>query len=436
MNHETIHIEQSLKLSGEVTLDGAKNSALVIIASLVMTNGKSRLTNVPDNADVHHMVALLEQLGAQAQFDAALGVLDVDTSTLSGYTVSLDIMKKMRASILVMGPLLARFGRAHIALPGGCTLGARPIDYHLRAFSRMGAEIEVVGDYLHARAPHLKPQRFILEYPSVGATENIMMAAALCEGRTFIVNAALEPEVYDLITVLTKMGAQIAVHAPAVIEIEGVQALSPVEHAIMPDRLEAGTLLLAAAATRGSIVIPDAPAYALDVFLDKLSEMGHSIAVGTDGVGVALVATDSPRAVSFKTMPYPGFPTDLQAPMTTVLALASGTSVVHETVYENRLVHVRELEKMGAQITIHGTTATITGVEELYGTSVIAPDIRGSAALIIAGLAARGTTTMTGIHHVRRGYDHIDAKLRALGGRITVMPAAPIVEPREFGMER
>lgn len=418
MSTEYIVIEQSGPLRGTALLNGAKNAVSVIMASMLLTKGKNRLTNVPFSDDVLLMIQLLQSLGANVEILKEQHALEIDTSDVQSAKIGPDIMKKMRASILVMGPLLARFGRVELALPGGCVLGARPIDFHLKAFARMGATIEPAGEYLIARAHALKPFNCILEYPSVGATENVMMAAVLTPGTTRIINAAFEPEVLDLIAVLQKMGAQITHYPPATIEIEGVTSLQPVEHQIMYDRLEAGSLLLAAAVSGGEISLPQAPASMMDVFLAKLEEMGHEIIRGEQGVGVTLKATDSPRAVSFKTLPYPGFPTDLQAPMMAALCLASGKSIVDETVFENRLMHVRELQKMGAQIEVHGQTATIVGVDRLYGTAVIAPDIRASCALILAGLVAEGQTTMTGIHHLTRGYSGLVEKLQSLGGKV------------------
>ncbi len=420
MSNPYIVIDQCRPLQGEVTIAGAKNAVLVIMASLILTSGTSRLTNVPCSDDVYQMIILLESLGATVYFDTACRMLDIDTRSIQSYTVSPDIMRKIRASILVMGPLLARYGRAQVALPGGDLIGSRPIDLHLKAFMQMGAYIEQKAEFLTAHASSLQPYRCVLEYPSVGATENILMAAVLIPGTTRIVNAAIEPEVLDLITVLRKMGAHIDIQPPALLEVQGVTELYPIEHEIMPDRLEAGTLLLAAAITGGNIRIPQAPAYALDVFLEKLAEMGHSVVQDDNGKGVRFTATRSPKAVSFKTMPYPGFPTDLQAPMMAAQCIASGTSIIHETVFENRLIHVRELQKMGAQITVEGTTASIKGVDELYGAHVIATDIRASAGLIIAGLAAQGQTIMTGVHHLRRGYQDLEHKLTQLGAHITV----------------
>ena len=420
MSTSYIAIEQSSGLQGTLELVGAKNAVLVIIASLLLTKGKSRLTNVPASDDVLQMIKLMQSLGAEVFFYPQEHLLEVDTSTVTKFQVSADIMKKMRASILVMGPLLARFGKADIALPGGCVIGTRPIDYHLKNFKKMGAIIEECGDFLTARADLLHAQRIVLEYPSVGATENIMMAAALTPGITSIINAALEPEVFDLIAILKKMGAKISVEAPATIHIEGVASLQAVEHAIIPDRLEAGALLLAAAITGGSISLPQAHAYSMDVFLMKLEEMGHEVIIGTQGIGISLKATKEPRATSFKTAPYPGFPTDLQAPFMAALCLAQGTSIVEETVFENRLLHVRELQKMGAQIKVEHNKAIVTGVDKLYGASVIATDIRASCSLVLAGLVANGSTIMTGIHHWTRGYEGLESKLSKMGGKVTL----------------
>lgn len=425
MSNAHLVIEQSLGLSGEVELVGAKNAVLVIMAALILTRGKSVLHNVPASADVEQMILVLEQLGAHVTFIRKEHRLEVDTSTINKYKVCPEIMRKMRASILVMGPLLARFGKADIALPGGCVIGARPVDYHIRNFEQMGVMVETHGDYLQAVAPSLQATTLILDYPSVGATENVTMAATLTPGVTRIINAALEPEVMDFIAVLRKMGAQIAILPPATIEITGVSSLRPIEHAIVYDRLEAGALLLAAAMTGGDISLPQAPAYTMDIVLKKLRDMGHRVTVGADNVGVRLHATKTPRAVSFKTGPYPSFPTDLQAPMMAAQCIANGTSLVEETVFENRLVHVRELQKMGAQITVEHNKATITGVEELYGTQVIATDIRSSCSLVLAGLVAKGTTHMTGIHHWQRGYEKLERKLAHLGAHITLKEFEP-----------
>jgi UDP-N-acetylglucosamine 1-carboxyvinyltransferase len=323
-----------------------------------------------------------------------------------------------------MGPLLARFCRAEVVLPGGCLIGTRPINFHLKNFQKMGVEFQQDGDRVTGVCKKLQSSKIVLEYPSVGATENILMAAVLTKGTTRIINAALEPEVMDLIVILRKMGAKIAIMPPAVIEIEGVDSLCPIEHAVMPDRLEAGSLITAAAITKGSVSLPDADANALEVFLEKLCEMGHSVTTGVDGKGITFKATKHPKAVSFITGPYPAFPTDLQAPMMAVQCLSEGVSLIHETVFENRFLHVRELEKMGAQIERKGDKVQVTGVETIYGTHVIASDIRASCALVIAGLAAQGSTVVTGVHHWQRGYHQLEDKLNRLGAAIALKKAS------------
>jgi UDP-N-acetylglucosamine 1-carboxyvinyltransferase len=408
-------------LTGEVELVGAKNAVLVTIASLLLTTGRSLLHNVPVSADVLEMIDLLRHLGAVVFFDTEKHQLMVDTTLVHCRAIDGQTMRKTRTSILVMGPLLARFGKAEMGgLPGGDAIGKRPIDYHLKNFAKMGVTIHYEGDFLCAEVDSLQSARIVLEYPSVGATENIIMAATRARGITKIINAACEPEVLDLIACLQKMGARIAVEAPATIIIEGVEHLSAVEHTVMFDRLEAGSLLLAAAATGGDIYLPQALADNLDVVLLKLQEMGHEITVGQNGQGIRLKATQLPKAVSFKTGPFPGFPTDLQAPMMVLQCIASGTSVIEETVFENRFHHAHELVKMGALITIEHNKATVTGVDHLYGTQVVASDIRASMALVIAGLVAHGTTTVLGVHHWKRGYEAMEKKLQRLGAAISL----------------
>lgn len=430
MHNSYLEINKSLPLSGTVSLMGAKNAVLVIMASLLLTRGKSILHNVPCSSDVLHMIILLQELGAQVIFDTEHKTLHVDTSFVCSYKVSPEIMGKMRASILVMGPLLAQFKKAEIALPGGCVIGARPIDLHLFGFEKMGAVMTQEEGFLCAQALEFKESKIVLDYPSVGATENIMMAALAVPGVTRIVNAALEPEVLDLIEVLTKMGAEIRILPPATIEIVGGSPLMPIEHTIIMDRLEAGTLLLAAAITGGTINLPDAPAFVMEAVIAKLEQMGHTVIVGHGGQGISLIATNSPQAVSFKTGPYPAFPTDLQAPMMALQCVSQGVSIVTETVFENRFGHVKELQKMGAQIDVEHNTATITGVNQLQGSSVVATDIRASCALMLAGLVAQGTTVMTGISHWRRGYDNLEHKLALLGARVA-MRSLPYVFHKE-----
>jgi UDP-N-acetylglucosamine 1-carboxyvinyltransferase len=405
-------------LAGEVELVGAKNAVLVTIISLLLTSGRSLLRNVPASADVHEMIELLRHLGAVIFFDTEKHELTVDTTLVHSWTASNAMMQKTRASFLIMGPLLARFGKAHIGFPGGDAIGKRPLDYHFKNFKKMGVTIATESDFLCAEVDTLTAARLVLEYPSVGATENIIMAATRAKGITRIINAACEPEVLDLIACLQKMGARITVEAPATIIIEGVDALNPVDHTVMFDRLEAGSLLMAAAITGGEIYLPHAVRDHLDVVLSKLEEMGHSITVGHNGQGIHLKATLTPHAVSLKTGPFPGFPTDLQAPMMALQCVAQGTSVIEETVFENRFHHAHELVKMGALITVDHNKATITGVEKLYGTQVVASDIRAAMALAIAGLVAQGTTTVLGVHHWKRGYEDMEKKLQRLGAGI------------------
>lgn len=423
MIEECIHIQAAGPLTGSVSLVGAKNAILVTMASTVLTKGTSVITNVPVSADVLYMIQLLESLGARVSFDREKKQLEIDTSAITGHQISHELMRKMRASVLVMGPLLARFGCATIAFPGGCGIGTRPIDYHLKCFKCMGVEILMHDEILQAHTAGLRAERIVLEYPSVGATENVLMAATLTSGTTTIVNAALEPEVLDLVSVLQKMGADIIVQAPNTLCVTGVSALMPVQHEVIVDRLEAGALLLAGAITGGDVEITNACAYDLDVFLMKLREMGHQIITGPNGLGVRLIATKTPEAVSFKTGPYPGFPTDLQAPMMVAQCLATGTCEIYETVFENRFMHVRELQKMGAQIkSICGDKVQIKGVAAFNGAQVAASDIRASCALVLAGMVAQGATVMTGINHWRRGYDRLEDKLTQLGAKIEIVP--------------
>ena len=345
---EIIVVEKSGPLSGEVILHGAKNATLVMMAALLLPRGVSRLHNVPNIADVHIMIKVLGVLGVTAVYEPETRTLTIDATQVTAHMVPAALMQQMRASILVMGSLLARVGSASLGLPGGDAIGKRPIDFHLKAFRKMGAVVHEQGDMVTAEAFALKPARIALEYPSVGATENIILAALGAQGRTTIINAALEPEVTDLIALLRAMGAAITVEVPATIHIDGGLPLHPVEYTVMPDRLEAGSLLLAAAITGGSLSLPNARPETMDLFLAKLEEMGHII-VGCNKTGIRFTATPQPTAVSIKTAPYPGFPTDLQAPMSVVQLMAQGMSIIEETVFENRLQHIAELHKMGAR---------------------------------------------------------------------------------------
>jgi UDP-N-acetylglucosamine 1-carboxyvinyltransferase len=427
MSNGYIVIRKSPPLNGTVEVNGAKNAVLVIITSLILTDGVSILDNVPNNADVQLMIKLLEDLGAKVTFDITAKKLTVDTFGIHKFEVKPEIMNKMRASILVMGPLLARFGKVKVALPGGDLIGLRPINYHLAGLKKCGVVAERQDPFVTAHVQQPEPYaRIVLEYPSVGATENLLMYACLGKAVTTIINAALEPEVLDLIDILKKMGANIEILPGAILTIKGVSRLNPVQHAIIPDRLEAGALLLTAAITGGSITVSNALPDHLDIFLEKLKEMGHSVTTTYDPKtnsylpGITFKATTNPRAVNIKTGPYPGFPTDLQPSFMAALCLAKGTSIIEETVYENRMLHAKELGKMGAQITVEGSKATIRGVEAMYGCEVIASDIRASCALVLAGLVAFEQTKMTGIHHWQRGYDKLEERIQRLGGLIDI----------------
>ncbi len=418
MSSGYIYVKQSGPLQGQVSLDGAKNAVLVIMASLLLTSGKSILKNVPALSDVDAMIRILESLGARIFFDRDTNTLEVDTTHLQPGSIDQDHVKKFRASFLILGPLLARFKDVVLALPGGDEIGARPLDYHIKNFIKMGASVEYVQGLLQARATQLLAHKVVLDYPSVGATENLMMAMVLTPGRSSIINAALEPEVLDLIAVLNKMGGRIAVVAPAMIYIDGVSQLNPIEHTVMPDRLEAGSILVAGAISGGDVYIPDAVVKDMDLFLMKLEEMGNVVTCNPSGIGVRLKAGKNQKAVSFKTAPYPGFATDLQPMMMVAQAVAAGSCTIFETVFENRFLHAPELCKMGADIYASGHFAKITGVRTLQGTQVTATDIRAACTLALAGLVAQGETKVYGLHHWKRGYETFDEKLRMLGAII------------------
>lgn len=409
-------IQQSLALDGTVHVSGAKNAVLVAIASLLLVKGKSVLYNVPNLQDIWAFKELLEYLGAVVEFDPQAHIFTVDATNIDFISIPSQMMKKTRASILILGPLLARLKKVQLSFPGGDAIGARPIDFHLQNFEKMGATVSIEGDVITVQAEQLHPGKFVLDYPSVGATENIMMAALCAQGTSTIVNAALEPEVLDLIKALRGMGASIDV-LPARIVIQGGHVLRPVHHTVMYDRLEVGTYLLAAAITGGSVYIPNADACIKEIFLSKLQDMGHKVGIKN---GIYLKATHTPKAVSVRTEPYPGFPTDLQPFMMVAQMLASGSSVIHETVYENRFLHVPELIKMGAQVEIKGNKAFVSGVSAFQGTHVQGDDIRAVTALVLAGLVAQGQTIVSGISHLRRGYEQFEEKMRSIGAHINI----------------
>ena len=411
---QKLSIRGGVPLSGEVRVAGAKNAALPILAAALLTAAPVRVANVPELQDVRTMVRLLESMGVKSE---ALGhEVRLDARHVAKPFASYDLVKTMRASILTLGPLLARFGEARVSLPGGCAIGERPVDLHIKGLAAMGADIAIESGYIHATATRLKGARIFLDPVTVTGTENLMMAACLARGTTVLENAAREPEVGDLARCLIAMGARIHGHGSDTITIDGVDALFGVDHAVMPDRIEAGTFLAAAAATRGSITLTEAPVAALDAVIEKLREAGAAIAVGETTVRLAMSAR--PRSVSLRTAPHPGFPTDMQAQFIALNTIAEGTALVTETIFENRFMHVQELRRLGASIDIEGNTAIVHGVDTLTGAGVMATDLRASASLVIAGLVAEGETVIDRIYHLDRGYERIEARLAQLGARI------------------
>ena len=400
-------------LRGNVRVRGAKNSALKLMAATLLAEGTYVLHDVPKIADIYTMQAVLERLGCSTAFDDSTMRIDVPAGI--GSEAPYDLVRQMRASIVVLGPLLARKGQARVAMPGGCNIGTRKIDLHLKGLERMGATIGFDHGYLDAGGG-LHGTDIALDWPSHGATENLMMAATLAKGTTVIENAARDPEIEDLAAFLTAMGARIAGAGSPVITVEGVDDLRATEHTVVADRLEAGTLLIAAAATRGDVLVEGARAEHMDIVLSKLADAQADI-VAT-GAGVRLTMPEQPRAVDFVTLPYPGFPTDLQPQMMVLCAIGSGTSIATENVFENRFMFVDELVRMGADIRTEGHHAVIRGREELQGAPVRAPDIRAGAALVIAGLAATGTTEITGLEYIDRGYQAFEDTLASLGASI------------------
>jgi len=411
---QKLSIQGGTPLAGEVRVAGAKNAALPILTAALLTEDHVRVSNMPDLNDVRTMVALLKTMGVKAAMSA--GAVDLDASSITSPVAGYELVKTMRASILTLGPLTARFGEARVSLPGGCAIGERPVDLHIKGLTAMGADITIEAGYIHAAAKRLKGARIFMDTVTVTGTENLMMAAALAEGETLLENAAREPEVVDLAECLIKMGARIRGHGTEVITIEGVESLHGCEHSVMPDRIEAGTFLAAAAATRGSVTLMAAPVTALDAVFDKLREAGAGIAVGESTVRLAMKGR--PKAVSLRTAPHPGFPTDMQAQFIAMNSIAAGTAVVTETIFENRFMHVQELRRLGANIDIEGNTAIVHGVDTLTGATVMATDLRASASLVIAGLVAEGTTVIDRIYHLDRGYEHIERRLGLLGARI------------------
>lgn len=412
---DKLRITGGQPLQGEITVSGAKNAALPILCAGLLTADTLALTNVPALQDIHTMLKLLRQMGVKGDLNGD-ATLALNAGQLTHLEAPYDMVKTMRASILVLGPLLARFGEARVSLPGGCAIGQRPVDQHIKGLTALGAEIRIEHGYIIAKAPRLKGATIRTDMVTVTGTENLMMAATLAEGRTVLENAAREPEVTDLAELLIKMGARIQGHGTDRIIIDGVPTLHAAEHNIVADRIEAGTFLCAVGATGGDITLRHAAPDTLGAVLDKLREAGVGIETGPDWIRGTM--NRRPKAVSFRTYEYPAFPTDMQAQVMALNTLADGTAVIVENIFENRFMHVQELSRMGAQIDIDGHTAIVTGVKALSGATVMATDLRASASLVIAGLAAEGDTTVERIYHLDRGYEHMEHKLRQVGAHI------------------
>lgn len=410
-------IQGGQRLKGTVTVDGAKNAVLPIqAASLLASEGKSYISNAPLFSDVYLMNHVLEYLGVKVSFDEENNTITTDATGELSTDAPFEYVSKMRASIVVMGPLLARFGHVKVAMPGGCAIGSRPIDLHTKGFEALGATVNTEYGYVEAFADELHGAHIYLDFPSVGATENIVMAATLAKGTTIIENVAKEPEIVDLVNYLNQMGAKITGAGTDEIHVEGVSKLHGVEHVVIPDRIEAGTFMIAAAATQGDVFIEDAIAEHNLPLISKLREAGAQVIDEKNGIRV--IGSETINPVDVKTLPYPGFPTDLQSQMTILQILADGTSKMKETVFENRFMHLEELRRMNAEFAVSGDTATIEGPTKLQGTIVAATDLRAAAALIIAGLRAEGITRVTNLQYLDRGYYHIEDKLRQLGAKI------------------
>ena len=407
-------IEGGTPLRGEVAISGAKNAALPLLCAALLTPEPLTLTNVPDLNDIATMLKLLAQMGVKVAREGSSVTLEA--SVIDNPVAAYEMVKTMRASILVLGPLVARVGEARVSLPGGCAIGARPVDLHIKGLQAMGSEISVEHGYVHAKVSKLKGAKLFTDIVTVTGTENLMMAACLAEGDTVIENAAREPEVVDLANCLVAMGAQISGAGTDVIRIRGVERLHGTTHRIMPDRIETGTYLCAAAATGGDIRLTGTSTNYLDVVVDKLMDAGCEIESGRDAI--RLKAPPRLTAVSLRTAPYPAFPTDMQAQFMAIITVADGTAVIRETIFENRFMHAVELIRLGADIKIDGNTAVVRGSDRLQGATVMATDLRASASLVVAGLVAQGETLIDRIYHLDRGYEHLDQKLTALGARV------------------
>jgi UDP-N-acetylglucosamine 1-carboxyvinyltransferase len=416
---DRIVIRGGKRLTGEVTVSGSKNAALPVLISSLLTSEPCTYRGVPHLADVRTTLRLLSGLGDrndnQSWLDGA-DDLTLQANRIDKFEAAYELVKTMRASFLVLGPLVARFGQARVSTPGGCAIGARPINLHLKGLEALGATIEQSHGYVEAKATRLRGAKIYLDLPSVGATENLMMAATLAEGTTTVENAAKEPEIDDLATALNEMGAKVQGAGTDIIQIEGVDVLHGTSHRIIPDRIEAGSFVIAAAITGGDVLVREARADHLEAFLIKLKEAG--VVYLADQAGIRVQRNGNINSIDVTTLPYPGFPTDLQAQMMALMAVANGVSIVTETIFENRFMHVQELDRMGAQIKLEGNRAVVRGVRELSGAPVMASDLRASVALVLAGLVANGTTEVSRVYHLDRGYEQIEKKLSQLGAEI------------------
>ncbi len=408
-------------LCGEIRISGAKNAVLPILAATLLADDPVTVANVPHLHDVTTTMELLGRMGVQLVVDERMSI-QVDPRTITDFSAPYDLVRTMRASILVLGPLLARYGRADVSLPGGCAIGSRPVNLHIKGLQAMGAEVDVEGGYIKARVDRLKGARLVMDQVTVTGTENLMMAAALAKGTSIIENAAREPEVTDLANCLNQMGAKIAGAGTDRLEIEGVDNLSGTEYTVLPDRIETGTFLVAAAITGGKVKVKDTRPETMDAVLQALREAGANITLGEDWIELDMEGR-RPKAVNVRTAPYPAFPTDMQAQFTALNAIAEGAGTIVETVFENRFMHVLEMQRMGANILLEGNTAISTGVKSLTAAPVMATDLRASASLVLAGLVAEGDTTVDRIYHIDRGYECIEEKLGQLGARIRRVPA-------------
>jgi len=407
-------IEGGKKLEGRVRISGSKNAALPVLVSSLLADGWSTYRNIPDLADIRTIKKLLANHGAQMEGEGE--TLRINGGRIANCEAPYDLVRTMRASVLVLGPLVARMGQARVSLPGGCAIGARPINLHLKALEAMGAEIDLREGYVEAKARRLRGARIYFDISTVGGTENILMAAALAKGTTRLENAAKEPEVVNLADVLKAMGARIQGAGTDVITVEGVESLKPCEAGVIPDRIEAGTFLIAAAITGGDVVLEGCEPEHLEALILKLQEAGITVEAVEGGLRVR--GAPEIRSVDVKTLPYPGFPTDLQAQIMALMAVSRGSSVITETIFENRFMHVAELRRLGADIAVEGHNAVVKGVRKLKGAPVMATDLRASASLVVAGLAAEGKTTLSRVYHIDRGYQAIEKKLTALGASI------------------